>query len=54
MKNTKNDKDCWWYCDNCQTLMNIQPGFTTETNEWTCTECGSINDVSENNIKEVN
>ncbi len=49
--NIKNDKGCWWYCDECGALMNIQPEFTTKTDEWTCTECGAVNDVSENNIR---
>ena len=44
------DKGCMWYCDGCHTKMNDQPGFTTVSDEWTCTECGTVNDVSENNI----
>lgn len=44
------DKGCDWYCDECDTYMNNQPCFTTSSGEWTCTECGAINDVSENNI----
>ena len=44
------DKDCDWYCDDCGAYMNNQPCFTTVSGEWTCTECGTINDVSENNI----
>lgn len=45
-----NDSDCDWYCDECDTYMNSQHGFTTSDGEWTCTKCGHINDVSENNI----
>ena len=39
-----------WYCDNCDSYLNNQPGFTTETGQWECIECGSINDVTSNNI----
>ena len=31
--------------------MNYQSGFTTSNDEWTCTSCGYVNDVSENNIR---
>jgi len=47
----QDDKGCWWYCDNCGAFLNAQPGFTTASDEWTCTACGEENDVSENNIK---
>ena len=30
------DKGCDWYCDECDTYMNSQPGFTTSSGEWTC------------------
>lgn len=43
------DLDCDWYCDECDAYMNDQPGFSAG-GTWECTECGSINDVSENNI----
>jgi len=39
-----------WYCDNCDAYLNIQPGFTTETGEWECTECCSVNNVTADNI----
>ena len=45
-----NDKGCDWYCDECDTYMNSQPGFTTSSGEWTCTKCGYVNDVSDDNI----
>lgn len=45
-----NDKGCWWHCGNCGALLNGQLGFTTEDDEWTCTECGEWNDVSDDNI----
>jgi hypothetical protein len=44
------DKGCDWRCDSCGAYMNDQPGFTTVSDEWTCTVCGTVNDVSENNI----
>ena len=47
------DSGCDWYCDFCGAHMNGQPGFTTTSGQWTCTECGSLNDVSENNIFET-
>ena len=49
--NSLNDKGCDWYCDECGAYMNSQPGFTTEDDEWKCTECGYVNDVSEDNIR---
>ena len=36
----QNDKGCWWYCDNCNALLNAQAGFTTEDAEWECSNCG--------------
>ena len=44
------DRDCEWYCDDCDAHLNNQWGFTTITGIWTCTECGYENDVSESNI----
>lgn len=44
------DNDCDWYCDDCGAFMNEQSGFTTASDIWTCSECGSTNDVSEDNI----
>ncbi len=47
------DNDCDWLCDECDAHMNDQPGFTTLFGTWTCKECGATNDVSENNIVDV-
>ena len=44
------DGDCAWYCDECHTYLNNQPGFTTSMGTWICTECGATTDVSEQNI----
>lgn len=48
----QDDKGCWWYCDECETLLNAQSGFTTASDEWVCSECGCVNDVSYSNIRE--
>lgn len=48
--NGGNDNGCDWYCDECDAYMNSQRGFTTSSGEWTCSECGFVNDVSEDNI----
>lgn len=42
--------ECDWHCDECDAYLNDQPGFTTATGEWICTECGAVNDVTEDNI----
>ena len=44
------DNDCAWICDYCAAYMNNQPGFNVSDGTWTCSECGTVNDVSENNI----
>jgi len=46
----ENDLDCDWYSDVCGAYMNNQSGFTVASGEWICTECGSANDVTEDNI----
>ena len=40
----------FWFCDSCETYLNVQPGFTTKKKTWTCTECGHKNDVTGQNI----
>ena len=40
----------FWFCDECDTFLNVQEGFTEETGRWTCTECGFENDVTEGNV----
>ena len=44
------DRDCEWYCDNCDAHLNNQLGFNAYTGFWTCEKCGYVNDVSEKNI----
>ena len=39
-----------WYCDNCGTLLNRQPGFTDCDDSWRCTSCGHINGTTEDDI----
>ena len=47
---SKYDKNCDWYCDNCDAHLNNQPGFNTSSGSWECLECGWDNDVTEENI----
>ncbi len=42
--------DVTWYCECCHAVMNNQPGFTTSSGKWVCTECGEENDVTRDNI----
>lgn len=39
-----------WYCDECNELLNYQPGFYSECGTWTCTNCGELNYIDENEI----
>lgn len=39
-----------WFCDECEAYLNIQPGFINNGRTWQCSECGHLNDISENNI----
>ena len=42
--------DVTWYCDGCNSVLNDQEGFNTYSGTWECTECGHINDVTDNNV----
>ena len=44
------DRNCEWYCDNCDAHLNNQSGFTAALGSWKCSECGYVNDVTEDNI----
>jgi DNA-directed RNA polymerase subunit RPC12/RpoP len=44
--------DITWYCDGCNTVLNEQEGFNTDSGTWTCTECGFVNDVTSDNVYE--
>ena len=39
-----------WFCDECETYLNVQPGFSAKAGIWQCSECGHINDISKDNI----
>jgi ribosomal protein S27AE len=38
------------YCVKCKAFLTNQQGFTTESNNWVCTECGFDNNFTEVNI----
>ena len=40
----------FWFCDECETYLNIQKGFTTKHKTWKCTECGFDNSVTRADI----
>gem|GEM_PF-3269534 len=40
-----------WHCDECNSILNFQTGFSTISGEWICTRCGYNNDVTPNNIE---
>lgn len=40
----------FWFCDNCNTFLNIQDGFNTDEGIWICEKCGCLNDTSSENI----
>ncbi|PKO00656.1 MAG: hypothetical protein CVU43_14015 [Chloroflexi bacterium HGW-Chloroflexi-5] len=42
--------DVDWYCDNCRDYLNSQSGFHDDCVDWTCTKCGQINPIDENEI----
>lgn len=39
-----------WYCDRCNSYLNIQPGFDDHHSVWECTECGYRNSISADEI----
>lgn len=41
----KKFKDIDWYCDECDSYLNSQPGFSDDCDSWTCTNCGYTNDI---------
>ena len=40
----------FWFCDECEAFLNIQPGFSTREKTWKCTECGHVSGVSKKDI----
>ena len=47
---TENFPDIDWYCDYCNDYLNSQSGFHDGCGEWTCTKCGQINPINEDEI----
>lgn len=45
-----NLNDIDWYCDECDDLLNNQPGFSADCGTWTCTECGELNYIDESSV----
>jgi len=41
----------FWWCDGCGKYMNVQDGFTENDLEWACTDCGFVNDVTDDNVQ---
>ena len=39
-----------WWCDSCDASLDEQPGFSPYCGSWTCTECGYVNDINEDEI----
>ena len=44
------EESVFWFCDDCETFLNIQENFSTDKGIWICSECGFENDVTEDNI----
>lgn len=43
----------FWFCDECNTYLNVQEGFDRNASVHICTKCGYKNDTSFTNIKGV-
>lgn len=39
-----------WFCDECDTYLNIQPGFSAKKKTWRCAECGFTNSITKDNV----
>lgn len=50
ISNHEKNSTVFWFCDECETYLNIQRGFTVKNGKWKCTECGCLNDVTRGNI----
>jgi hypothetical protein len=46
----KNLKKYDWYCNQCNDLLNNQLGFNVNCGTWSCTNCGEVNYINENEI----
>ena len=40
----------FWFCDDCDAFLNVQPGFDETGKTWVCSECDFKNDITKNNI----
>ena len=41
----KLDNCTYWFCNECETFLNIQPGFESVEERWICQVCGYENDI---------
>ena len=41
-----------WWCDDCDASLNNQPGFSPDCGSWICTECGCLNFIDEDNVRD--
>jgi len=44
------DNNVLWFCDECDTYLNIQSDFNTYSGHWICKNCGYDNEVTEDNV----
>ena len=47
------DDFVFWFCDGCNTYLNVQKGFDRKGKTWVCKKCGFNNDITFNNIRGV-
>lgn len=40
----------YWFCDECQALLNVQSGFENAEEQWICQECGYNNCIVQEEI----
>lgn len=45
------DDFVFWFCDGCETYLNVQNGFDRKGTTWICTQCGFNNDITFNNLR---
>lgn len=50
ISNRIKNRSVFWFCDNCETFLNVQPGFSEKNCKWKCIECGYENNVTKENI----
>ena len=44
------EKEIVWICDQCEAMLNVQPGFREDCGEWKCTECGFVNRIDASEV----